>query len=267
MRKIKVALVQFESKNLDVNYNISKAIRFINQAAEQNADLIVFPELFLTGYNMDLIGNQYYELAEGLNGEIVSILQKQALHNNINIVAPIAFQDEVPGVIYNSAIVINRNGEINGVYHKTHLWADEKLYFKEGTDLPVFEMDFGRIGIMICYDGGFPEVSRTLALKGAELILCPSAFPVKDKYMWDIYFKSRALENACFVASTNCVGNQNISNLFGNNKLVNPNAEVLLEGKINCEEMQVEEIDMDLVKEYRKRNPFLRDLKPEIYVI
>ena len=112
-------------------------------------------------------------------------------------------KSKIPGLLYNGLIVISRDGQLMGTYNKTHLWAGERFWFRAGDRYPVFDMDFGKVGLMICYDGGFPEVSRILALSGAELILCPSAFPIRDKDMWDVYFASRSLENCCFVAGIN----------------------------------------------------------------
>ena len=135
-------------------------------------------------------------------------------------------------------MLIDRKGYVIGYYGKTHLWADEKKYFASANDYPVYDMNCCKVGAMICYDAGFPEVSRMLALKGAELILAPSAFSMIDKNRWDIYFQARALENSCFVAGINGVGGQG-EVLFGNNKLFNPKCEKILEGRLNQEEMQI----------------------------
>lgn len=261
MRNVKLSLVQFDSKMKDVNYNVKKAIKYIEKAGKNKSDLIVFPELFTTGYNVNIIKTDYYDLAEGIDGITIKTLSNVAKENNINIVAPIALKKEVYGVIYNSAVVIDRNGIVLGSYSKTHLWAGDMYYFRSGDEYPVFNLDFGKIGIMICYDGGFPEVSRILALNGAELILCPSAFPIWDKDMWDIYFKARSLENVCFVAGINRVGKEDDLDMFGNNKVCNPRGKVLLEGKMKVEEMQNIEINLDEVEKYRKVIPYLKDRK------
>lgn len=265
MRNIKLALVQFESELMDVKANVKKALHFIDEASKEKADLIVFPELFTTGYNSELIGDNYFDLAETVDGPTITALSEAAKKNSINIVAPIDLERQMPGVIYNSAVVINRNGQVIGDYDKTHLWAGDRFYFTAGNRYPIFNLDFGKIGIMICYDGGFPEVSRILALQGAELILCPAAFPTWDKDMWDIYFKSRALENACFVAGINRVGKEDKLHMFGNNKLVNPRGKVLLDAPIDVEEMQIAEIDLDDVFEFRKTVPFLKDRRIDTY--
>ncbi|PLS18127.1 hypothetical protein CVD28_07465 [Bacillus sp. M6-12] len=266
MRRVILSLVQFESKLMDISANIEKALAFIKDASQQQADLIVFPELFTTGYNLDLIGNKYFDLAEDINGPVIRTLLQAAKQFNINIVAPIAFKTPVPGIIYNSALVISRQGEFVGKYDKTHLWAKENVFFREGMELPVFNLDFGTLGLMICYDGGFPEVSRSLALQGAEIILCPSAFPIQDKDLWEIYFQSRSLENACFVGGINRVGHESELHMFGNNRLYNPRGKELVIGNVDKEEMQVIEIDLEDVVEYRKQIPYLKDLKPDLYV-
>lgn len=265
MKRVKLALVQFESKIMDVEYNVEKAIDYIKKAGKEKADLIVFPELFTTGYNVDIIKEKYYDLAEELDGPTITTFKKYAKENNINIVAPIALSKGVYGAVYNSAVVINRDGEIVGTYDKTHLWAGDMFYFKSGNEYPVFDLDFGKLGIMICYDGGFPEVSRILALQGAELIVCPSAFPIWDKDMWDIYFKSRSLENVCFVVGINRVGVEDKLEMFGNNKVYNPRGKILMEGKLDEEDMQFLDIDLDEIKSYRKVVPYLKDRKPKEY--
>ncbi|WP_226793559.1 nitrilase-related carbon-nitrogen hydrolase [Bacillus sp. B1-b2] len=259
----RIALVQFQSTLNNMEENIEKAISFIKEAAEQQVDLIVFPELFLTGYNPDMVYQQYFDYAVNVRekSDILEFFQNIAIETNMNMVIPTVTYKEQPGVLFNSAIVINRQGVIEGSYDKTHLWAGERNYFREGSEYPVFQLDFGKIGIMICYDGGFPEVSRKLALAGAELLVCTSAFPMIDKDMWDIYFKARSLENVCFTVAVNRVGVEGSLHLFGNNKVVNPRGELLLEAPIDEEAMQIVELDLDQVTAYRKEIPFLRDRK------
>ena len=195
-RNATIALVQMDCVMLDKEANLQKAKTFIEQAAQQHADLICFPEMFSTGYSPALIGPKYIDVAEEPDGPTFCFLAELAKKYSMYIVAPIVLKSEIPGLLYNGLIVISRNGQLMGTYNKTHLWAGERFWFRAGDRYPVFHMDFGTVGLMICYDGGFPEVSRILALSGAELILCPSAFPIRDKDMWDTYFGSRSLENA-----------------------------------------------------------------------
>ena len=180
-RNATIALVQMDCVMLDKEANLQKAKTFIEQAAQQHADLICFPEMFSTGYSPALIGPKYIDVAEEPDGPTFCFLAELAKKYSMYIVAPIVLKSEIPGLLYNGLIVISRNGQLMGTYNKTHLWAGERFWFRAGDRYPVFHMDFGTVGLMICYDGGFPEVSRILALSGAELILCPSAFPIRDK--------------------------------------------------------------------------------------
>ncbi|MCQ6562957.1 nitrilase-related carbon-nitrogen hydrolase [Paenibacillus mendelii] len=265
MRIVNVALVQFESKIMDVSANILKGLKFVQDAARQGADLIVFPELFTTGYNTDFVGKKYRELGEGLEGPTVQTFREAAKVYRINIVLPLVFKKPMSGVVYNSAVVINRNGDVVGEHSKTHLWDEEKKYFSSGDDYPVFELDCGRIGVLICYDAGFPEAARMLALDGVELILSPAAFSIEDRSRWNIYFPSRALENGCFVAGINAVGREGDLNFFGNNKVASPRGELILDANLFVEEMQLVKLDLDEVEASRRAVPYLKDLRRDTY--
>ncbi len=262
MGKVKLALVQFDSILKNVAVNVQRAIDFIREASLQNADIVVFPELCISGYNMAIIGNEYHELGELLGDSTVEKFCAAAKTYNINMVIPMPLKKAED--LYNGAVLINRRGHVVGDYGKTHLWMDEKEIFKSANDYPVYDMDFGKLGIMICYDAGFPEVSRMLALQGAELIVAPSAFTMAHKQRWDIYFQARALENSCFVAGINGVGGQG-EVLFGNNKLFNPQGEKILEGSLHQEEMQVVEIDLAEAAKCRMDTSYLSQLRLDTY--
>uniref|UniRef100_UPI000472B03F nitrilase-related carbon-nitrogen hydrolase n=1 Tax=Paenibacillus forsythiae TaxID=365616 RepID=UPI000472B03F len=226
------------------------------------ADLVVFPELFVTGYNTDVIGDRYQELAEDTGGSTVKAFREAARTHGINIVVPMALK-RADGAVTNGAVIIGRDGALRGTYSKVHLWEDERKYFEPGGACSPYELDFGKLGVLICYDAGFPEAARTLALQGAKLIVTPSAFSIEDKHRWDIYYPARALENTCFVAGVNGVGGG--LRLFGNNKLANPRGELIVSGNLNEEDMQVLEIDLDEADEYSKQTPYLRDLRMDTY--
>lgn len=265
-RRMTLGLVQMDCRIGDKEYNTRKALDYIGQAAQQGVDLLVFPEMFTTGYNSDILGDRYFELAEDPDGPTFQILSEHARTNNMYIVAPIILNGDVPGILYNGLLFIGRDGSLMGTYNKTHLWAGEKFYFRAGDEYPVFETEYGRIGCMICYDGGFPEVARILALNGAELILCPSAFPIWDKDMWDIYFASRSLENACFVAGINRVGTEDTLEMFGNNKIFAPRAKLVAEAPVNEEALLVAEIDLSETAVCRATDvPYLRDRRGASY--
>ncbi|AKG36427.1 nitrilase-related carbon-nitrogen hydrolase [Paenibacillus durus] len=262
MATVKLALVQFESALMDVAANVRKGLEFVEQASRQGADLIVFPELFVTGYDTDVIGDRYHELAEDTGGSTVRAFRGAAEKHSINIVLPMALKRSEGGIA-NGAVIIDRSGAVAGTYSKVHLWEDERKYFEPGDVCSPYQLDFGKLGVLICYDAGFPEAARTLALQGVKLIVTPSAFSIEDKHRWDIYFPARALENTCFVAGINGVGGG--LRLFGNNKLANPKGELIVSGHLNEEDMQVLEIDLDEADECSKLTPYLRDLRMDTY--
>lgn len=245
--------------------NLEKAISLIEKAAEQKVDLICFPELFTTGYHFGMIKDDFYKLAENIDGPLIDILIKKSKENNIIIVAPMAIKSSIPGLIYNGAVVIDKKGDVKGTYSKVHLWDIERDYFRSGWEYPVFEVEFGRFAVMICYDCMFPEVSRIFALKGAELILCPSAWTTSDKHTWDISLKARAIDNYCYVAGINRIGEEAELNFFGNNLIINPKGQIEKEGGTNTEEIVITDIDLNNVVTGRRILSCLKDRKVNTY--
>jgi Predicted amidohydrolase len=265
VRKTKLALVQFASDPMNIEGNADKAIAFIEEAGGQGADLVVFPELFLTGYDTDLIGEKYAELAQSAEGAIVRSLQEAARRARVNVVAPMPLKLEGGAGVGNGAVIIARDGSVAGTFNKVHLWEDERKHFVPGDGFAAIALDFGKLGVQICYDAGFPESSRTLALQGAELLVVPSAFSLPDKHRWDLYFPARALENTCFVAAVNGVGGQGAFELYGNNKVAGPRGELLLDGVMHEETMQIVEIDLEENLNAAKSIPYLRDIRIDAY--
>ena len=264
-RPLRIGLVQMDAVLGDVNANLQRALGYVQTAAEQQVDILCFPELFSTGYNPALLGERYYSLAEPVTGATIQRLAQAAKENGLHIIAPIVLEKSMPGVVYNAAVLLSGDGEVLGSFSKVHLVLSERLYFRAGDELPVFETDFGKIGIMICYDSGFPELSRILALQGAEIAFAPSAFRRADKHMWDIYFKSRALENTFFVAATNRVGQEADLAFFGNANVHNPDGRPVAEAPEDEENLLVADVDLNEVQTLRGKIPFLRDRRPELY--
>ena len=178
LEKVNVALAQISCKVGDKRHNISVMKKNIRQAKEKGANLVIFPELSLTGYlNRDLA----YELAEPIPGPSIHSLEEIAKKENIYIVFGMPEQSEkAHAVLYNTAVLLSPAGLI-GKYRKMHLPThsvfEEKRYFRLGYEAPVFETEIGKMGLTICYDMFFPEISRLLKLKGSQLIICISASP------------------------------------------------------------------------------------------
>lgn len=169
---IKVAAIQMNCVLNDVERNLGKAKVLIDEAIEQGAQIIVLPELFNTGYRVE---ENDVEMAESIPGPTTKWMQQIAYESNVLISASILETGLVKEMVYNTGVLVGAKGLV-GTYRKVNLWEMEKLRFAKGVKFPVYETIFGKIGIQICYDIGFPEGARILAMKGADIIVYPSAF-------------------------------------------------------------------------------------------
>jgi predicted amidohydrolase len=262
-RKIKLALLQLDLEIALVEQNIEKSIEGINEAVSKGANFICLPEGFNTGYDCDRYP-EMISVGEELSGSTITKLQKIAREKSIHIVAPITLV-VMTGVYENSAILIDDKGDILGSYSKTHLVGEEQLYYKRGTDYPVFKTEFGNIGIVICYDVCFPETTRLLAIKGADMILVSAAWRKDYETWWDVTLACRAIDNTVYVGAVNRVGETKNSSFMGKSKVVNPKGEVVVECSGNNEEICLCEIDLNSLNEERQINTVLIDRHPEDY--
>lgn len=263
---MKIALVQFEGAICEVEANTAHACDLIAQAAAGGADLVVLPELFSTGYNLDIVGPRILDLAEPIDGPTVTALRTAARENNVYVIAGLALvKEQLPAVAFNSSVFIDRAGELLGTFDKAHLWALERFYFRSGNEFPVFETEFGKVGIMICYDMGFPEVARMLALKGAELIVCPSAWCEEDHDVWNYNTQCRALENTVYLAAVNRYGREDDLYMGGHTRVCSPRGAVMAELEEEAEGILYANLDFSQMKRFRTASPYLRDRRPELY--
>lgn len=258
----KIALAQFNSILMNVDANIIKMNDMISRAADKGADIIVFPELFSTGYNLDLIEENIISLAEDRNGAVILAACLAAKTNEIWVIAPVAFR--VFDKIFNSAVIIDNKGNVVNVYHKNNLWDKEQKYFEYGShDYRIYETEFGNFGVIICYDVDFPETSRILSMKGAEIIFVPAAWATTHRNLWDIFLPSRALENTVFVAGVNRTGIEGDSVYFGDSKVYDPTGKIIARAGENTEEILYCDIDVSKIPEIRKDFPYLRELRKD----
>lgn len=241
-RMMKLVLVQMDSLKGDVDGNLEKIEAYAKKAGNVGADLLVFPELCTCGYYPDVFLHQQEQTAITFEGRWMKRLCDIAFQNKINmVVGAMLKRDEG---YTNSAVLIGDEGKILHIHDKVFLWGEEKLAFKPGKNFNVIPMSFGKFGIMICYDAGFPENARAMALKGAELIVTPAAFTHAQRHRWNIYYRSRALENTCWVAGINASGGVKPDLYFGGNVLFDPNGYQVGTGREDVEEMQVMDIDL-----------------------
>jgi beta-ureidopropionase len=227
MKEIVAACVQIAVTPNDVQANVAKGVTWLQQAAhDYRADLVVFPETVTTSFVTGLTAGELWNLVDEVPGRITHEIQAAARTLGVHVVWPSYRRGPQPGVVYNSAILIGPDGEIIGIYDKTHPFPLERRdcggWVTVGDRADVFETALGTIGMIICYDGDFPELSRLLAIKGAEIIVRPSAL-LRSFDIWHITNSARAYDNHVYVVATNSVGpDAGGSYYFGHSMIVNP---------------------------------------------
>lgn len=266
MSSLRIALAQISCKKADKKGNIEKMKAYAKKAGKEDAKLIIFPELSLTDY---LVRDLIYELAEPIPGPSVEEMAEIAKQNRVYIIFGMPeLSQKAESVIYNSAVLVGPEGYI-GKYRKmylpTHSVFEEKRYFRQGYQTPVFETEIGRIGLMICYDVFFPEVGRALKLNGAQLIVCISASPAVRRKFFEILTAARAIENNVFLAYVNLVGIEDGLQFWGGSRLISPSGSVIAKAKYNEEDFVIGEIDFKDIRHVAAFVPTIRDLRPELY--
>lgn len=225
MKETVIAGVQIAIEPNNVKKNIEKVVKWLNKAAEEyNPDLIIFPETITTGFSTGLSKEELWDLVDTVPA-ISEDVSKAAQKNKVYVVFPTYTRGEKRGDVYNSSILIGPNGDVVGVYNKTHIYPAERAWALPGETADVYETPFAKIGMIICYDGDYPELSRVLAMKGAEIIVRPSAL-LRSFEIWKITNAARAYDNHVYLAGINATGPDATGNYyFGNSMIVSPIAE------------------------------------------
>ncbi len=249
MQEFIAACAQFAITPNDVKANIEKAIHWLEKAThEYDADLVLFPESFTTGFGTHLDANDLWELVDDMPGWTTRDLQRAAKSLGVHVVVPSYRRGAERGVVYNSAALIGPDGEIIGIYDKTHPFPAESCDYggwtTRGNHADVYETALGTIGMIICYDGDFPELSRLLAIKGAEVIVRPSAL-LRSFDIWQMTNMARAYDNHVYMVAANAVGHDAADNYyFGHSMIVNPIAWRLAQAR-GTEEIIAAKLDPD----------------------
>ena len=213
MREITIATVQLKPKLGEAEDNLVKMSEMISKiASQQKVDLIVFPELVTSGYEL---GVRFTEIAQRVPGPTINLMAQRANEYGIFIAFGMATKERVESVLYNSAVLVGPEGELIDVYNKIHLRGEERMAFREGYKLPVVETEVGTLGMMIGYDLAYPEVARGLALDGAEVLIVLANWEAANIDEWKTYVRSRAYENSVYVAAVNRVGEDVTLNFGG----------------------------------------------------
>ena len=254
---------------------VEKHLKLIAEAAKRKVQILCMQELFYGPYFCAEQETKWYGLVEKIpDGPTVRMMQKLAKKYSMVIVVPI-YEEEITGVYYNSAAVIDADGKYLGKYRKTHIphcgpgfW--EKFYFKPGNlGYPVFKTKFADIGVYICYDRHFPEGARILGLKGAEILFNPSATVAGlSEYLWELEQPAHAVANGYFVGAINRVGSEppwNIGEFYGKSYFCNPRGKIIAQASRDKDELVVADLNLDEIQDVRNVWQFYRDRRPEMY--
>jgi len=269
----------------DPNDNLKKALSRINEAASMGASIVCLPELFRSPYFCKCEDTRYFDLAETIPGPTTHELCRLAKEAGIVIVAPV-FEKRAPGIYHNSAVLIDHEGAITGLYRKMHIPDDpgyyEKFYFTPGDlGFLTFNSCVGQVGILICWDQWFPEASRIMALKGASILFFPTAIGwhtyenelVRKQQMeaWKIIQRSHAIANGVYIAAANRTGMEKSDDgsseiqFWGSSFITDPFGNVVAQASVCEEEILYGEILPDRIKDTRENWPFLRDRRIDAY--
>ncbi len=265
MTKIKVACVQMDISHCDKDANIKKALSMAEHALSEGAEVIVFPEVFSTGFcyeNMD-------HLAETQSGYTISRLCEFSRSNDCVIVASIIEKD-VSGsnsIYYNLGFCIE-NGNIAGTYRKTHPFKKEGNFFEAGDSIkPIKLTKYNlKIGLEICYEVRFPEVARKLVLEGANILITIAEFPKPRRHIWNTLANARAIENQIPHIACNCTGSSPDSSFFGGSLIVDALGQLCVEAD-DAECVIIHTLDLDDVKNVRSVVRVFDDRNPHLYKI
>lgn len=260
---MKLALAQLspvlgdKEKNLDMMENVVK---------NSESDLVMFGELFLTGY---MCRDNLTKLAEPLDGVSVNAIAKMAKEHDTHIVFGMPERSkEVQGQIFNSAVLVYPDERVER-YRKLHLANfgpfEEHLYFARGSELPVFDTDIGKIGMLICFDCFFPELSKIYALKGADVLVCISASPSSTRIFFEKVIVARAIENTLFFTYTNLVGTELNMVFWGGNTVIGPRGDEKAKGEYFKEGIVTSEIDLKELNVAREFRPTIRETRIELF--
>lgn len=256
-----VAVIQSTPALGDVERNLDAALASITSLAG-HADLVVLPELFTTGYSLDLL--DLPALAEPLPDGPTARRLSQAASEGIAIVGAILERDG--DTVYDTAVVFDTSGRLVTRYRKSHLHPTEERCFGEGDRLVVVPLDAGiRLGLAICFEHGFPELFAELALRGANVIAIPSAVPDGFDYLLDLRTRARAQDNQVFVLAANLGGNDGVTSWCGGSAIVDPRGELLAVAPTDREAQLVAEIDLTRVDAERQQEPLFLRRRPELY--
>ncbi|MDM5198564.1 carbon-nitrogen family hydrolase [Fictibacillus enclensis] len=260
--KLNVALIQMDIQLGLPEENIKKAVQRIEEASKQNADIVVLPELWTTGYDLERL----VEIGDANGDNLKKLMSGLARQHRINIVAG-SVANKTGNGIFNTLYAFNREGEQIGEYSKLHLirLMQEEKFIAPGFTKGNFMLENIPAAGVICYDIRFPEWIRAHVLDGASLLFVPAEWPAQRLSHWRNLLITRAIENQCYVIACNRIGRDNNNAFAGHSIIIDPWGDVIAEADGENETILFAEIETDLVDEVRSRIPIFEDRRPEHY--
>jgi N-carbamoylputrescine amidase len=289
-RILKVALTQMACGD-DLEANLANQVRLADMAGKKGAQILCTQELFGSKYFCQIEDHRFFKLAQTIPGPSTDALGKIARRHKMVIVASL-FEKRASGLYHNTAVVLETDGSIKGVYRKMHIPDDplyyEKFYFTPGdTGFRAWDTSYGKIGVLICWDQWYPEGARLTALQGAEILFYPTAIGwhpgEREQYgaaqheSWELIQRSHGIANGCFVCAPNRIGLEKITDahgrpasedgilFWGQSFVSGPDGQVIQRASMDREEVMIVDCDLERVEFSRTHWPFLRDRRIDAY--
>ena len=283
MSKVTLGLLQ-HACGTDPAANLKKTLELAERAAKKGANIICTQELFRSQYFCQAEKHDYFKLAEPIPGPSSRAFQKLAKRHGVVIIASL-FEKRASGLYHNTAVIIDADGRMLGVYRKMHIPDDplyyEKFYFTPGdTGFKAWNTKFGKVGVLICWDQWYPEGARLTAMQGAEILFYPTAigwhpgekaeYGVNQHGAWETIQRSHAVANGCYVAAVNRIGVEQPEGgdgieFWGQSFVAGTSGQILAKASANREEVMLVPIELDKVDVTRTHWPFLRDRRIDAY--
>jgi N-carbamoylputrescine amidase len=282
---IKLGLIQTDvSAHPDAN--LKKTLTLVERAAKSGAQIICTQELFRSQYFCQSENHDYFKLAEKIPGPSTDAFCKLAKKHKVVIIASL-FERRTAGLYHNTAVIIDADGSLLGIYRKMHIPDDplfyEKFYFTPGDlGFKTWDTRYGKIGVLICWDQWYPEAARLTAMQGAQILFYPTAigwhpsekakYGAKQHNAWETIQRSHAIANGCYVASVNRIGHEILDGVggdglefWGQSFVAGTSGEIISKASSHKEEILIVPVDLDNVDTTRTHWPFLRDRRIDAY--
>ncbi len=259
VKNIRAALIQFDIRLGDVDWNLAMAKKHIARLAQQGARLVLLPEMWTTGFANERIK----ELSES-TPIVLQDLSEVSRRLSLTIIG--SLPEKVSEGVYNTAYVVDTDGSVAGVYRKVHLFSptSEDRYFQPGREAVVATTSLGPIGLMICYDLRFPELCRSLALRGAKIVAVMAQWPALRVAHWNVLLQARAIENQLFILAVNRCGQDGDLVYAGHSRIISPWGEVMARAAKRPATLSAM-LDLRLIEQTRNQIPCLKERMPETY--